>query len=41
MEQAQAKLDELEARSLKAIAPYYDNAEFFKDLVEKLHGRRK
>ncbi len=41
MEQAQAKLDELEARSLKAIAPYYDNAEFFKDLVEKLHERRK
>ena len=39
LEAAEAKLSELTAQAVKAIAPYYDNAEFFRDLVIRHEGR--
>lgn len=36
-----SRLKELTDNAVKALAPYYDNAEFFRDLVLELAGRRK
>lgn len=41
LEAAHKRLDELTDNAVEAISPYYDNAEFFRDLVLKLKNRRK
>ena len=41
LEAAHKRLEELTDNAVEAIAPYYDNAEFFRDLVLKLKNRRK
>ena len=41
MEAAEKKLHELTENAVNAIADYYDNAEFFRDLVLKLESRTK
>lgn len=41
LEASLKRLDELTDNAVLAIAPYYDNAEFFRDLVLKLKNRRK
>lgn len=39
LENSIKRLDELTNEAVEAIAPYYDNAEFFRDLVRKLASR--
>jgi len=41
MEASKAKLKELTQNAVDAIADYYDNAEFFRNLVQKLETRTK
>lgn len=41
MEASEAKLQELTMNAVSAIEEYYDNAEFFRDLVLKLENRTK
>lgn len=41
MEASEAKLQELTVNAVSAIEEYYDNAEFFRDLVLKLENRTK
>lgn len=41
LEAAQARLEQLTDNAVEAIAEYYDNAEFFRDLVLALKDRRK
>lgn len=41
MEASEAKLEQLTNRAVSAIEKYYDNAEFFRDLVLKLQTRTK
>lgn len=41
VEASQAKLEELYATAREAIAPYYDNAEFFQEVIDLLYKRRK
>ena len=41
LEASKEKLHELTENAVKAIAEYYDNAEFFRDLVLKLETRTK
>jgi len=40
LENAQARLEQLTKSAIDAIKPYYDNAEFFRELVIKLKSRR-
>ena len=35
------RLDQLTDNALEAIAPYYDNAEFFRDMALQLKNRKK
>jgi len=39
LEASEKRLEELTEKACEAIAPYYDNAEFFRDLVQKLAKR--
>ncbi|MBR1990137.1 MAG: polyprenyl synthetase family protein [Firmicutes bacterium] len=41
LEAAYKRLDQLTDSAVEAIAPYYDNAEFFRDLVLQLKRRKK
>ena len=41
LDAAYKRLEELTDNAVQAIAPYYDNAEFFRELVLKLKHRRK
>ena len=41
LEASRKRLDELTKNAVSAIAPYYDNAEFFRDLVLNLAKRTK
>ena len=41
LEASQKRLDQLTKNAVDAIAPYYDNAEFFRDLVLDLAKRKK
>ena len=41
LEAAHRRLEELTDNAVEALAPYYDNAEFFRELVLKLKNRRK
>jgi len=41
MEASLKRLSELTANAVKALEPYYDNAEFFRDLVLELEVRKK
>ncbi|MBQ1228973.1 MAG: polyprenyl synthetase family protein, partial [Firmicutes bacterium] len=41
LEAAYKRLDELTDSAVEAIAPYYDNAEFFRNLVLQLKRRKK
>ena len=40
LEAAQDRLEQLTENAVEAIADYYDNAEFFRDLVLELKDRR-
>ena len=41
MQESERRLDELTRRAVEALEPYYDNAEFFRNLVLKLQIRTK
>ena len=41
LEASQKRLAQLTNSAVDAIAPYYDNAEFFRDLVMELANRKK
>ena len=41
LDKAYRRLDELSEDALKAISEYYDNAEFFADLIKELRNRNK
>jgi geranylgeranyl diphosphate synthase type II len=41
LDAARKRLDELTNNAVKAIETYYDNAEFFRDLVLNLANRNK
>ena len=41
LEEAELKLSQVTAKAVDAIAPYYDNAEFFRELVLELEKRNK
>ena len=41
MDASVKRLNELTDNAVKALAPYYDNAEFFRDLVLELAARKK
>ena len=41
MQESERRLDELTKRAVEALEPYYDNAEFFRNLVLKLQIRTK
>ena len=41
LEQSYERMHQLTERAVQAIAPYYDNAEFFAKLVRELENRTK